>query len=182
MLRYLKGVLGLSCILLLAACTGAPLMGLEVSDYREMFSWTGDEQLLSEILRAKDGAPLHFAELQTLGANNQFSASLQATDPIGYPHGLSSRASLQGTAGAQTSPSFSLSTLEVQQFTQGLLNPIGPQVIQQFLEEGIDRRLILILFFAGFTKNGITYYNNMKCDFTDQLLQRRCYDNLYGYL
>src|ERR1700733_10644163 len=102
MLRFTARLIGPLCALLLAACTGAPLMGLEASDYRETFGWTGDEQLLTAILRAKDGAPLHFTEMSTLGASNQLSTSLQASGPIGGLAGSSRPLALQGTAGAQT--------------------------------------------------------------------------------
>jgi hypothetical protein len=184
MLRFISRSIGALCALLLAACTGAPLMGLEVSDYRETFGWTGDEQLLTAILRAKDGAPLHFTELSTLGASNQLSTGLQASGPIAGLDGSSRAISLQGTAGAQTTPSFTLSSLEVQQFTQGMLNPIGPQVIQQFLEEGIDKRLILILFFSGIINNKVSWYNNVKCDLDAKLNNPNalCQDDLYNFL
>jgi hypothetical protein len=178
MWRCLGRAQRLAVLLLLAGCTGAPLVGLEISDYRTTFNTTGDEQLLVNILRAKDGAPLHFAELSTIGASNQLTASLQATDPIGERNGSSTRAGLQGTASAQASPVFSLGTLDTQLFTQGLINPIGPDIIQQFLEEGIDQRLILILFFSGYTEHGITHYNNIKCDFATP----RCHDNFFLYL
>ena len=164
MLRFLGRAGALLSLLFLAACTGAPLMGLEISDYRETFNFTGDQQILVNILRAKDNAPLHFSELQTLGASNQFNAGVLATEPIGFPHGLSSPASITGNAGAQTSPLFSLSSLELQQFTQGLINPVGPSIIQQLFEEGVDQRLILLLFVSAISVNGVTYYNSTKCD------------------
>jgi hypothetical protein len=182
MLRFLCGGAALLCAVFLAACTGAPFMALEVSDYRETFGWTGDEQLLTAILRAKDGAPLHFTELSTLGASIQLSASLQTSGPIGTLNEMNHPVTPQATTGAQTTPSFTLSSLEVQQFIQGMLNPIGPQIIQQFLEEGIDRRLILILFFSGITENKVTFYNDMKCDLTARLENRPCYDNPYQFL
>jgi hypothetical protein len=178
MWRCLGRVKRLVVLFLLAGCTGAPLVGLEVSDYRATFNTTGDEQLLVSILRAKDSSPIHFAELSTIGASNQLTSSIQATDPVGVIHGSNARASLQGTASAQASPVFSLGTLDVQQFTQGLINPIGPDVIQQFLEEGIDQRLVLILFFSGFTEHGVTHYNSIKCDFTTS----RCHDDFFHYL
>lgn len=163
----------------LAGCTGAPLVGLEVSEYRATFNATGDEQILVNILRAKDSAPIHFAELQSIGASDQLTASLQATDPIGQLHGSTTRAGLQGTASVQATPTFSLTTLESQQFTQGLLNPVAPAIIQQLLEEGVDKSLILILFFSGYTKNGITHLNNTRCDPSEP---EDCYRHLYDYL
>ncbi len=84
----------------LTACTGAPLMKMDISDCRDAFSYTSDEQILLNILKAKDSAPLHFAELASLGANMQLTSSLQASTPFGELYGATTRASAQGTLGA----------------------------------------------------------------------------------
>jgi hypothetical protein len=146
--------------LFLAECTGAPIVGADVSDYRGTFSTTSDEQLLVSILKARDRAPLHFTELQSLGASIQLTSSLQATDPIGPLNGSTTRASLQGTIGAQNNPTFSLSTLETQGFTKGLLSPVDATLIKQFLDEGVDARLIFLLFFSSITTEDGNVYNN----------------------
>jgi hypothetical protein len=178
LLRLSATLTALSCLLLMQNCTGAPMIGLDVSDYRNTFGTTGDEQLLVSILRAKDNSPLHFTELATLGASIQLTSSLQASDPVGPLHGSTSRALLQGTLGAQNNPSFSLSSLETQAFTQGLLTPVNPTLIKQFLDEGIDRELILLLFFSSIRYNGATYLNNTKCDTSEP----DCYKHFYQYL
>jgi hypothetical protein len=162
MLRRLWRVFAPACALFLAGCTGSSFMGVEVSDYRTMFNVTGDEQILVNILRAKDNAPLHFAELQTLGAGNQLSSTLTPITPIGQPNPITPSATLQGMFSAQTTPSFSLSTLEVQQFTQGLTLPVDTRIIQQLFEEGIDQRLIFLLFFSAFTDGANVYLNNIR--------------------
>jgi hypothetical protein len=177
-LRLSASFAALACLLLMENCTGAPIIGMDVSDYRDTFGTTGDEQLLISILRARDNAPLHFTELQTLGASIQLTSSLQATDPIGQLHGSTTRASLQGTLGAQNNPTFSLSTLETQSFTLGLMNPVRPTLIQQFLDEGIDRRLILLLFFSSIRYHGSTYLNNTKCE----TAEADCYLHFFQYL
>jgi hypothetical protein len=159
-------------------CSGAPIIAMDVSDYRDTFGTTGDEQILVSILRAKDNAPIHFTELQTVGSSIQLTSSLQATDPIGPFNGSTTRAGLQGTLGAQNNPTFSLSTLETQSFTQGLMSPVKPTLIQQFLDEGIDRRLILLLFFSSIKYHGNTYLNNTKCDTADN----DCYRHFFQYL
>lgn len=185
MLNLLGRLFVPACALLLAGCTASSFMEMGVSDYRKMFSTTGDEQILVNILRARDSAPLHFTELQTLGASTQLSSSLQVTDPIGQPNGSTARASLQGTFGAQTTPTFSLSSLELQQFTQGLMNPVSPSVIQQLLEEGVDRRLIFLLFFSGITDGNDFYLNNIRCDKTELTPQSPpdwCYGHFFNYL
>jgi hypothetical protein len=153
-------------------------MGWDVSDYRETFGFTGDEQILVSILRAKENSPLHFSELQTLGASIQLTSSLQATAPFGELHNATTRAGLQGTVGAQNNPTFSLGSLETQSFTQGLMTPVNPIMIKQFLDEGIDQRLILIMFFSSVQYGGKFYLNNTKCDQTEA----DCYRHFYDYL
>jgi hypothetical protein len=178
MLRLSTFFIACVCIPLLISCTGAPLMGWDVSDYRETFGFTGDEQILVSILRAKDNSPLHFSELQTLGASIQLTSSLQATAPFGELHNATTRAGLQGTVGAQNNPTFALGSLETASFTQGLMTSVNPIMIKQFLDEGIDQRLILILFFSSVQYHNQLYLNNTKCDQTEP----DCYRHFYDYL
>jgi hypothetical protein len=178
LLRLFAALAALACLLLMENCTGAPIIGMDVSDYRSTFGTTGDEQILVSILRARDNSPLHFTELATLGASIQLTSSLQATDPVGPLNGSTNRASLQGTLGAQNNPSFQLSSLETQAFTQGLLTPVNPTLIKQFLDEGIDRELILLLFFSSIRYNGATYLNNTKYDTSEP----DCYKHFFQYL
>jgi hypothetical protein len=163
---------------LLGGCSGAPIMKLDVSDYRDVFGNTNDEQILVNILRAKDNAPVHFSELATLGANIQQTASLQAAVPFGELYGSSNRASAQGVLGLQNNPSLSLSSLETQSFTAGLMSPVKATLIKQFFDEGIDQRLLMILFFSSITLDHVTYLNNSKCDVTES----RCRDHFFNFL
>lgn len=149
-------------------------MGMEVSDYRAMFGGTGDQQILVNILSAKDGAPLHFTELQTLGATNQMSTGFMGQ---GVPNS-GTAPTLTGTAGVQANPTFGLATLDLQPFTVGLTDPVSPVLIQQFFEEGIDQRLLFLLFFSAIVEGPNTYLNNIKCDKYEQ----RCYDHFFNYL
>lgn len=170
MLRSLGRIFVPACALFLAGCTGSSFMGMEVSDYRAMFGGTGDQQILVNILNAKDGAPLHFTELQTLGATNQMTTSFSTTGQA------NKETMFTGTIGAQASPTFGLATLDLQAFTQGLMNTVNPFVIQQFFEEGVDQRLILLLFFSAIVDGQKTYLNNLKCD----RLEEGCLDHFFG--
>jgi hypothetical protein len=178
MLRPLGCAIAFACVALLVSCTGAPLMGWDISDYRDTFGTTGNEQILANILLAKDNSPLHFSELQTLGSSIQLTSSLQATDPFGELHGSSTRAGVQGTLSAQNTPTFSLGSLETESFTQGLMTAVNPIMIKQFLDEGIDQRLILILFFSSVRYHDNIFLNNTKCDET----KPDCYKHFFDYL
>jgi hypothetical protein len=176
--RVTASLAGLICVLSLASCTGAPMVAMDVSDYRDTFGKTNDEQILISILRAKDNSPLHFTELATLGASLQFTSSVQATAPFGANEGSTTRAGLQGVLGAQNNPTLSLSSLETQSFTQGLLTPVAPNIMKQFFDEGIDQRLLLILFFSEVIDGPHIYLNNTKCDYSES----DCYKHFYQFL
>lgn len=167
----------LAAALGLAGCTGAPIMKADVSDYRTTFGDTNDEQILSNIIRARDGAPIHFSEMNTFGASMQLTSSLQATMPIGELYGSTTRAGLQGNLGAQNNPTFSMSTLETQAFTQGLLSPVKPTLLKQFFDEGIDGRLLLLLMFSTIQDRKGVHRNSFDCD-----PNTRCEDGVFGYL
>ncbi len=68
-----------------------------------------------------------------------------------------------------------MSSLETQNFTDGLFNPVKPALLKQFFDEGIDTRLLLLLFFSGAQENGQLYLNNFKCNYAD----KRCRDDLF---
>jgi hypothetical protein len=165
------GVGCLVCALFLAGCTGWPIVQADVSDYRTVFGTTSDEQLLVGILRAKDRAPLHFAELQSVGASIQLSSNVQATAPFGELHDSTQRAMLQGTAGVQNGPNFSLTTLETQAFTKGLLSPVDATVIKQLLDEGIDPAVIFLVFFSTVTDSEGVQRNNIECETEEDCLR-----------
>lgn len=134
--------------LVLSACTGANIIDADVSDFRNSFARASDEQILRNILRARDQVPLHFSELQSISATIQQTASLSTTAPFGPRRGSTVRDTLTAAVGLQNNPQFSVGTLETQEFTKGILSPIEPKIIKQFVDRGIDPRIILILFFS----------------------------------
>jgi hypothetical protein len=84
------------------------------------------------------------------------------------------------TVGLQNNPVVALGGLETQAFTRGMLTPVDPKIVQQLLDEGIDPRLVLILFFSEVqVPGGGTLLNGFACG---DLTNPECYRPLFRYL
>ena len=149
----------------LCGCSAAPLIGFHAADYRETEASAGDAQLLLNILRAKDDLPIHFADLSVIHGSIQLTAGSTATLPFANLTGSTTPSSLGPTLAAQTQPTFDVGTLDTQDFTRGMLTPVEPNIIKQLFDQGIDPRIIMILFFSEFRDpKGRVFLNNTACD------------------
>ncbi len=168
----------------LCGCSAAPIIGFHAADYRETEPSAGNSQLLLNILRAKDDLPIHFADLAIIHGSIQLTASSTATLPFANLTGSTTPSSLGPTLGAQTQPTFDVSTLDTQDFTRGMLTPVDPNIIKQLFDQGIDPRIIMILFFSEFRDpKGRVFLNNTACDPERGLHpERGCYYQFYDYL
>ncbi len=136
---------------LVGGCSLSPLMNSDVIDYFKVNDLAANRIILLNVLRAKDGAPLHFSELSLV--RGQISAS--ATAGVTFPFGPLMHASVQprnlatATSSVSSSPSFDVGSLDTQDFTKGVMAPVTPATVSFFLNEGIDDRLVLLLLVSG---------------------------------
>lgn len=166
----------------LCACSGSHVIDHYTADYREAAASSGDAQLLLNILRAKDDLPIHFSDLSIIRGSLQWTASATATVPLAQ-NGSATATTFAPTIGAQNSPSFDLGTLDTREFTRGMLQPTDPNFVKQLFDQGVDPRLIMILFFSEYRdRNGIVFQNNMSCDLSKKLLNGECYNRIYDFL
>lgn len=167
----------------LCGCSGAQIIDSYTRDYRDTAASVGDAQLLLNILRARDDLPIHFADLSVITGTIQLSASAAAAIPLAQ-NGSMTPTTLLPTIGAQNSPTFDVGTLDTQDFTRGMLNPIDLQIVKQLFDQGIDPRLLMILFFSEYRDpRGRVYQNNMSCDRSRPLnAAGECYNRIYGFL
>lgn len=144
---------------LLAACSAvslAPAIDSNARSYHQVVEDVTNSILVTNILRARDHAPLHYSDLTTINGSLQGSAGLTAAFPIGPIHPATGSTTLQlGAIGLQTSPSFTLGTLDTDDFTRGILTPVTPDVIKYFLDEGLDPRIAFLVFFEAVRGYGI---------------------------
>lgn len=142
------GVAGL-CLLLWGCGLSSPIIKSEAVVYDDVIEDATNKLLLLNILRARDKAPLHFAHIPLIHESIQQTASLGVSAPFGWLHNSSQRDI--GTAGVnvQMSPSFDIAHLNSKEFATGIASPIEPKFVKYWLDRGLDRRIVLLLFFSS---------------------------------
>src|SRR5438046_2728474 len=93
----MRGII-LAAQLFLSGCSLlslAPVVSSNAIDYHDVVEDVTNDILITNILRARDRAPLHYASLSIMHGSTAGAVSLQATLPFGPLHGSSSRNSLQ---------------------------------------------------------------------------------------
>jgi len=171
--------------LTLCNCSAAPVIDLYSADYRNSEAWAGDSQLLLNILRARDDVPIHFADLAIIHGSIQLTASGSATFPFANLTNSTIPSSVSPTVSAASQPTFDVGTLDTQDFTKGMLSPVDPKIIKQLFDQGVDPRLIMLLFFSEFENpNKRLFFNNTACDTVTPGTEpsRGCLNRFYGYL
>lgn len=145
-------------VALTACMAGISLLGCSVPatvirdqsvSYDDAIEDTTNQLLLLNILRAKDKAPLHFDTIPSIHESLQANAQLQAAIPFGPLRNVNkSAASATAGIGVQESPSFEIDHLITKDFATGIASPIDPKFVKYWLDRGLDRRIILLLFFS----------------------------------
>ena len=163
-MKALGVILAASFLALLAGCSFAPFIHSDSLDFDDTIASVSNELLVTNILRARDHAPLHFANLSALRAQFQATASAQAVFPFGNfsrtapvvasgtgAGSSATRASNTDILQLQTAPSFDFSPLDTQEFTRGILSPIDPAVVKYYFDGDIPQELLLFLFVSRVT-------------------------------
>jgi len=141
---------------LLAGCSLSPAINQQALDYFRADDLAANQIILLNILRAKDGAPLHFSELSQIRGQITVGGAASSTFPFGpFAHATQIPRNL-ATIGLTVSsqPSFDISSLDTKDFTDGVMAPITPQTAEFFLDEGIDYRMVLMLLVSGIRTAG----------------------------
>jgi hypothetical protein len=145
--KHCMGVLGLSVAL--SGCVASSEIKSDTLSFDDVIEDTTNKLLLLNVLRARDKAPLHFADIPVIRESIQMSASLSATRVAGQVTGTTLRnvATLGGIV--QKSPSFEVNHLDSKEFVTGISSPIDAKFVKYWLDRGLDRRIILLLFFSA---------------------------------
>jgi hypothetical protein len=138
----------------LTAClTGCSSLSGDVKsysvDYGSAMSQFLNEQILTNILRASANTPLHFSELGQVNGSLQEQVQIGATIPFGKYTGASKSADqLSPQVTFASSPTFTISPLDTQAFTVGLMQPIDASYLVNLLASSDEptKELLLFLF------------------------------------
>ncbi|MBI4203952.1 MAG: hypothetical protein HY527_02900, partial [Betaproteobacteria bacterium] len=135
----------------LGGCAISP--GVIKSDtlaFGEVIEETTNKLLVFNLLRARDKAPLHFADIPLMRESMQQSFSFSWLDFIGASRAPpSTRDSVSMGTSIQKTPSFDLNHLHSKDFITGISSPIDPKIVKYWLDRGLDRRIVLLLFFSA---------------------------------
>lgn len=116
----------------------------------EVIEETTNKLLVVNLLRARDKAPLHFSDIPILRESMQQSFSFSWLDFIGASRAPpSTRDSISFGTSVQKTPSFDLNHLHSKDFITGISSPIDPKIVKYWLDRGLDRRIVLLLFFSA---------------------------------
>jgi hypothetical protein len=149
--RVTVGLCGMLGILALSACGLAPNVTSDAVSYHESADVVANRIILLNVLRAKDNAPLHFGELSLVHGQVSEQAGVGVVQPFGMVPKSSSlpRATISPLGNVADQAAFDLGTLDTQTFTKGVTEPISPQMLKYFIDNGVDHRLVLMLLLAG---------------------------------
>jgi hypothetical protein len=146
----MRAVLFLAMAMVLCACS-VPTAAVrsQVVSYDDAIEDITNKLLVLNILRAKDKAPLHFDEIPSIHESIQATGSLAFTIPYGPRPSNWTRNSFAPGVSLQVSPSFEIDHLDTKDFVTGLASPIDPKFVKYWLDRGLDRRIVLLLFFSA---------------------------------
>lgn len=123
------------------------LIKSDTVSFNDVIEDTTNKLLLLNVLRARDKAPLHFADIPVIRESIQQSASFSLTNFFG--RATSARDSFSLGTGIQRTPSFELTHLHSKEFITGISSPIDAKVVKYWLDRGLDQRIVLLLFFSS---------------------------------
>ena len=129
--------------LLLPGCSLSGAIGSHSVDYNHSVEVAADTLLVVNILRARDGAPLHFT---TIGA---IHGAFTVSAGIGYDLTAVNNG-VQPAGLVASNPSFDIGPLDRQEFARGLLRPIDPALFRLLSDHGLPDPLLLHLLVARF--------------------------------
>jgi len=143
-------ILIVALLILLTGCgLSSVVIKSEAINFGDVIEDTTNKLLVMNVLRARDKAPLHFADIPVVRESFQQNVSVGMLQFLGgrFPTQVSD--SLTSVVGFQMTPSFEINHLHSKDFITGISSPIDPKVVKYWLDRGLDRRIALLLFFSA---------------------------------
>ena len=137
------------CVIVCGCGVSSVFIKTEAINIGDVIEDTTNKLLVMNVLRARDKAPLHFADIPVVRESIQQGANIGALQYQGsrFPTQLTDTMSLG--ANIQFTPSFEINHLHSKDFITGISSPIDPKVVKYWLDRGLDRRIALLLFFSA---------------------------------
>ncbi len=132
----------------LTACSLSGAIGRNSVDYNQAIEYATNNMMATNFLRARDQIPLYFTDLSQIRGSLQFGTNAAVSVPFGNPDLANQRTRniATGAISISTSPTFDIAPLNDTIFTEGLLKPIDPSLLGDYLTEGLPQTLLFRLF------------------------------------
>jgi hypothetical protein len=147
----MRTVIAMVLAVCLAGCIPASIIRDRAIEQNVTIEDVTDTLLVANILRARDHAPLQFADIPLIHESFQVSAGVTPTFLFGPVHPGSGSHTVAPTVTVQEAPTFDLNNLDTQEFVTGIMSPIKAQVVKYWLDRGLNDQLALQLFFSSIT-------------------------------
>ncbi len=129
---------------LLSGCLSAKALENVVIAYDHSVTRSLVEQLLLNIARSHHHQPVHFTAISSIAATFNYQFTAGATPPLAGLDGGFALAPIFGGSIAEN-PTFTISPIEGEDFTQRLLTPLREGKLTLLLRQGVDIDLLLRL-------------------------------------
>lgn len=123
-------------------------------DYNRAFAQSRDEILLLNIVRAASREPLQFSTMGNVTGTGRAGGSITSSLANLIGGGTNPFTVSPGLTLTEAHPSLTIIPLSSKEFTEGILRPITPQVLNYFLGQGWDPEFLLPLVVAGVRCSG----------------------------
>ena len=157
----LASALLIGTALALSACSAADTFGERTVTYNRQMQQARRELIVENILRAAYDQPLQFSEVSTVTGQASVGASLSGSLPFFGPRGaqMPRLFTLSPSVSASGGPSFTVGNLNTQEFLSGIIAPVKPEIIRDYLQIGYSRKTLLGLLVSSISfRRGPTDY------------------------
>lgn len=202
MIKY-TSVAVLSCFL--SACSLSPQITEHVIDYNHAIEKISNEAAFLNILRSKERMPNHFTSISDISGNLSVTTGATIASSIGgsstlLTNSVSTAADLSQSgstisthnraatnyspninASITSRPTFTVAILDTQEFTQGIMRPLSPDILSLYVGQGWLPSMLAHLFFEGIDvtlPDGTVVDFSNTTDYVDDKCGKLTYDEI----
>lgn len=145
--------------LFLAGCSLGPLITQNSADYNTTIEDVTNAALVSNVLRARDHAPLYFSDLAQIRGSLQLNVQpVQTIIPYAHFFGSTTPSTVQaGPLNVNSQPGFDYAPLNTKIFAEGMLTGIDEKVFAYFIQRFAHQPNFIYLFLNLATSRIETY-------------------------
>jgi hypothetical protein len=146
--RWLVAAVGGAALVSTSACIHLERFSSQATEFNIQVADAQNKTMLLNIVRAANRFPMHFTELSTLSGTGTRTEGGTVTAPVGILHGGMGTGSVAPTFSVTETPTFNVAVLETQEFYRGMLHPLTPDQIANYVDEGLPIDLVFKLAFG----------------------------------